>query len=252
MQIIKTAKEFQALRKTLNSSMGFVPTMGNLHEGHATLLRRSKNENDLTVLSIFINPTQFNNPEDFKNYPKTLEDDIRLAENIGVDYLFLPTNTDIYPDNYNYKVSESELSAILEGKFRPGHFEGMLTIVLKLLLIVSPTRAYFGEKDYQQYKLVQKMAEAFFLNIDIVGCPTIRNKNNLPLSSRNNRFTPEQFEAVQVFPKIFHADLTPEVITEQLIQSGFEVEYVEEREGRRFAAVKYAGIRLIDNVGGNT
>jgi pantoate--beta-alanine ligase len=251
MQIINSPQAFQVLRKTLSGKVGFVATMGNLHEGHASLLQRSKQENTTTVLSIFINPTQFNNPEDFKNYPKTLEQDIQLAKNLSIDYLFLPDNTDLYPDNYKYKMSESEVSAILEGKFRPGHFEGMLTIVLKLLLIVSPTRAYFGEKDYQQFILIKRMAEAFFLNTEIIGCPTIRNKNNLPLSSRNNRFTPEQFEKIQAFPKIFHTNLTPTEMTEQLIQSGFEVEYIEEREGRRFAAVKYAGIRLIDNIGGN-
>lgn len=252
MQIINSPKEFQAIRKTFTVSVGFVPTMGNLHEGHASLVHKSKQENDITVLSIFINPTQFNNPEDFKNYPKTLEDDITLAKNIGVDYLFLPNNSDIYPDNYNYKVSESKISTILEGKFRPGHFEGMLTIVLKLLLITRPTRIYFGEKDYQQYQLIRNMAEAFFLETDVIGCETVRNENNLPLSSRNNRFTPEQFEAVQAFPKIFHANLAPAEIKQQLTQAGFEVEYVEEYEGRRFAAVKYAGIRLIDNIGENT
>lgn len=247
MQIINSPQAFQTIRKTLTGSVGFVPTMGNLHEGHASLLRRSIEENDVTVLSIFINPTQFNNTEDFKNYPQTREDDIALAKKLGVDYLFLPNHSDIYPDNYNYKVSESEISAMLEGKFRPGHFEGMLTIVLKLLLIVSPTRAYFGKKDYQQYQLIKHMADAFFLETDVIGCETIRNENNLPLSSRNNRFTAEQFEHVQLFPTLFQANLTTDEIKTELIKSGFEVDYIEEHEGRRFAAVKYAGIRLIDN-----
>ncbi len=250
MQIINTPQAFQAMRKTLTGSVGFVPTMGNLHEGHASLLRKSKQENDITVLSIFINPTQFNNAEDFKHYPRTLEDDLTSAKQLDVDIVFLPTQENIYPDDYTYKVSAFNLwlSSELEGKFRPGHFEGMLTIVLKLLLITRPTRAYFGEKDYQQYQLIKKMAEAFFLDMEIIGCPTIRNSNGLPLSSRNNRFTPEQLEAAQQFPKIFHADLTSEQIRVQLTKAGFEVEYIEEYEGRRFAAVKYASVRLIDNI----
>jgi pantoate--beta-alanine ligase len=125
MKVISNIQEFQALRQTLTGSMGFVPTMGNLHEGHASLLAKSQQENNITILSIFINPTQFNNPEDFKNYPKTLEQDIKLAESLNIDYLFLPTPADIYPDNYNYRVSEKMISAELEGKFRPGHFEGI-------------------------------------------------------------------------------------------------------------------------------
>jgi len=250
MQIVKTAEEFKAIRKSIadTQSIGFVPTMGNLHDGHASLLAKAKLENTLTVLSIFINPTQFNNPEDFKHYPKSLDHDITLAEALNTDYLFLPNNRDIYPDNYNYKITESELSRILEGKFRPGHFEGVLTIVLKLLLITKPTRAYFGEKDYQQFILVKNMAQAFFLDTQIIGCETIRNENKLPLSSRNNRFTAEQFEKVQNFPKIFHDNLSPEEITAELMKAGFEVEYIQDYHSRRFAAVKFGGIRLIDNV----
>lgn len=248
MQKINSVKDFQIIRKTLDKSVGFVSTMGNLHDGHLSLLVKSKEENDITVLSIFINPTQFNNADDFKLYPKTLTEDCKLAESVEVDYLFVPSFSDIYPDSYNYKVSESKVSALLEGKRRPGHFEGMLTIVLKLLLIIRPTRAYFGEKDFQQMILVKKMAEAFFLETEIISCPTIRNRNGLPLSSRNNRFTAEQFEKAQLLPHLFHGSQTPEEIASQLILAGFEVEYIEDFDRRRFAAVSLDGIRLIDNI----
>lgn len=248
MQIINSVKDFQKIRKTLDKDIGFVATMGNLHEGHSSLLVKSKEENDITVLSIFINPTQFNNAEDLIRYPKTLTEDCKLAESLAVDYLFLPSYSEIYPDNYNYKVSESTVSTLLEGKRRPGHFEGMLTIVLKLLLIIRPKKAYFGEKDFQQMVLVRNMTEAFFLETDIIACPTIRNTNGLPLSSRNNRFSPEQSEKAQLFPQLFHTPQTPEKITSQLILEGFEVEYIEDYESRRYAAVSLDDIRLIDNI----
>lgn len=250
MQIVKSPQEFQQLRKNLQGSIGFVPTMGNLHDGHASLIQKSKQENKITAISIFVNPTQFNNPDDFKHYPRTVEQDLALAEQLGVDIVFLPTKENMYADDYAYRVSatDSWLTSELESKSRPGHFEGVLTVVLKFFLIIRPTRSYFGEKDYQQYQLIKKMAEAFFLDTTVVGCPPIRNQNGLPLSSRNNRFTPEQFEHVQLFPKIFHADLSPEEITSQLISAGFEVDYIEDYESRRFGAVKFGGIRLIDNI----
>ncbi|HEV2613192.1 MAG TPA: pantoate--beta-alanine ligase [Gammaproteobacteria bacterium] len=250
MQIVKSPQEFQQLRKNLQGSIGFVPTMGNLHDGHASLLAKSKSENTITAISIFVNPTQFNNPDDFKHYPRTVEQDLTLAEQLGVDIVFLPTKENMYADDYAYRVfaTDSWLTSELESKSRPGHFEGVLTVVMKLFLIIRPTRAYFGEKDYQQYQLIKKMAEAFFLDTTVVGCPPIRNENGLPLSSRNSRFTPEQFKHVQLFPKIFHADLSPEEITAQLIKLGFEVDYIEDYESRRFGAVKFAGVRLIDNV----
>lgn len=248
MKLINSVEDFQKVRKTLDKSIGFVPTMGNLHEGHSSLLLKSKTENDVTILSIFINPTQFNNEDDFKCYPKTLAEDCKLADSLKVDYLFMPSSSDIYPDKYTFKVSELNSSAILEGKHRPGHFEGMLTIVLKLLLIIRPARAYFGEKDFQQLILVKKMVEAFFIQTEIIGCPTIRNKNGLPLSSRNSRLSAEQFERAQLFPRLLHTSESPEIIVNQLISAGFEVDYIEDYQDRRFAAVSLDGIRLIDNI----
>ena len=146
--------------------IGFVPTMGNLHQGHLSLLERCCTENDISVLSIFINPTQFNNKNDYTNYPQTLEQDLALAEKAKVDYILMPTYSELYPDDFAYQVSETKISQELEGKFRPGHFTGMLTVVLKLLLLVKAHRAYFGEKDYQQLQLIRGMAKSFFLETE--------------------------------------------------------------------------------------
>ena len=232
-----------------NHSIGFVPTMGNLHEGHVSLIQQSKQQNDKTVLSIFINPTQFNNADDFNRYPKTVEQDKALAKKHGVDEIILPDYNLLYPDNYNYKITECNISKILEGQYRPGHFDGVLTVVLKLLLIIKPTRAYFGEKDYQQLVLVKNMVKSFFVETDIVGCPTVRNKQGLPLSSRNSLLTPEQYKQANYFPAIFHnKNLSCQEITEKLKRAGFEVDYIEDYNNRRFAAVKIGNIRLIDNI----
>src|SRR5262249_39761740 len=159
------------------------PTMGHLHVGHLSLCHRAKIENDVTVVSIFINPTQFNEANDFKSYPRTLEQDKTLLMEADIDYVFVPETEAIYRDNYEMVVSESLLSTCLEGEFRPGHFNGMLTVVLKLLNLIHPTRAYFGEKDYQQLLLIKKMVEAFFLPIEIIGCPILRDTDGVAFSS---------------------------------------------------------------------
>ena len=150
MQIFSAITEWQALRATLSNTIGFVPTMGSLHAGHASLLTRARQENQFTVLSIFINPTQFNQASDFANYPKTIDEDLALAQQLGIDAVLLPTADQMYTDQYHYQVQETELSQILCGKHRPGHFTGMLTVVLKLLLLAQATNAYFGDKDFQQ------------------------------------------------------------------------------------------------------
>ena len=250
MNIITEVKEWQQIRKTLNNKpIGLVPTMGNLHQGHASLIEQSVKNNEITILTIFINPMQFNNKEDLENYPKTLEKDCELAKELGVDYLLLPDRDDIYPDNYNFRVTEnSDYSTMLEGEYRPGHFTGMLTIVLKLLLLTNPTRAYFGEKDYQQLQLVKAMAEAFLLETEIIPCPIIRNDSGLPLSSRNNRLTPKELEVASLFSKLLTANLSLTEIKNKLTETGFVVDYIEENNGRRLGAVKLGNIRLIDNV----
>lgn len=250
MIIFKSIEEWRKFRKGLakDDTVGFVPTMGNLHVGHESLLLQSIAENDKTVLSIFVNPTQFNNKNDIENYPRTFEQDVQWAQRVGVNFILAPTEQEIYPDHYRYTINESRHTQILEGKYRPGHFEGVLTIVMKLLMLVQPQRAYFGEKDYQQLQLIRELVEAFFIDTEIVSCPTIRNENGLPHSSRNNRFTAEQFQQVQQFPQIFHLNSHCADISLALSAAGFEVEYVEEFENRRFAAVRFAGVRLIDNI----
>ena len=161
MNIVSDLKEWQAIRNSISSkSIGFVPTMGNLHEGHRSLCEKAKLENDIAVVSIFVNPHQFNQITDFEKYPRTLEQDKALLTAEKIDYLLLPNADAIYADNYQYKITESKLSAKLEGEYRPGHFDGVLTIVLKLLNLVQPTQAYFGEKDYQQMLLIKEMAQS--------------------------------------------------------------------------------------------
>lgn len=250
MQIINNITAWKAERKKLaGKTLGFVPTMGNLHDGHASLLKRSVVENEVTVLSIYTNPTQFDNQTDFINYPKTLEQDINLAGTLKVDYILTPNYQELYPDNYAFSVIEkSEQSLILEGKFRPGHFTGMLTIVLKLLLLTQPNRAYFGEKDYQQLMLVRALAEAFLLDVQIVACPTVRNADGLPLSSRNNRLSQEKLNHAAFFSSLLASSLSIAEIKNRLSASGFSIDYIEEHNGRRFGAIKLDGIRLIDNI----
>lgn len=249
MKIFRSLDEWISVRNDLpaNLSLGFVPTMGNLHPGHRSLLITSKEENDYTLASIFINPTQFNRADDFTHYPRTLAADLELIEQAGVDYCLLPTEQAIYADGYRYQVQETKLCQLMEGKHRPGHFTGVLTIVMKLLNLARPQRAYFGEKDYQQYLLIREMAAAFFMNVEIKTCPTIREASGLAYSSRNNRLTPAQRIVAERFAQIFHQEKSCELIIEELQSHDIAVEYLEDYEGRRFTAVKIGDIRLIDN-----
>ncbi len=230
-----------------HTPLGFVPTMGNLHAGHMALIQQSLHENQKTIVSLFVNHAQFNQSADFENYPRTLDADIKKLEQAGVDYCFIPSQSDIYPDHYRYQIHETEQSLILEGAHRPGHFTGVLTVVMKLFNLIKPTRAYFGEKDYQQLSLIQGMIDAFFLNIELRACPTIRETNNLALSSRNNRLSDTGHQKAQRFAEIFHSASSSEQARAALRKIDIEIEYIEEHQGRRFAAVCVDGIRLIDN-----
>ncbi|KTD60010.1 pantoate--beta-alanine ligase [Legionella shakespearei] len=249
MQIFHNLEEWIAFRATLPAqcTLGFAPTMGNLHAGHASLFLASSKENDYTVSSLFINPTQFNRPDDFEHYPRTLEADIKLMTDSGVDFCILPNEKEIYADGYTYQVQENSLCQLMEGKHRPGHFNGVLTVVMKLLNLTRPTTAYFGEKDYQQYLLIRGMAQALFMNVAIKSCPTIREESGLAFSSRNNRLTPEQKILAEEFARIFHQDKACAMIIEELNAQGIKVDYIEEHQGRKFAAVMIGDIRLIDN-----
>jgi len=228
-------------------SVGFIPTMGALHAGHLSLVRRAADENSMVAVSIFINPTQFNDADDLKHYPRKLDTDISLLKTLKTDVLLAPDVNDMYPDEYRYRVSESRESRILEGLFRPGHFEGVLTVVLKLLNIVRPTRAYFGEKDWQQLKLIQGMAKALFLDTEIIACPTIREKDGLAISSRNKLLDRNERGRAAEFHHILSEKTAPEAKSAALAGAGFKVDYVEERQGRVLGAVRLGKVRLIDN-----
>ncbi len=262
MEIFKSLGEFRAWRDRLAEheiksgarlKMGFVPTMGALHEGHASLLRQSASDNEITILSIYVNPTQFNRPDDLAKYPRTTGQDLEIAHRCGVDAVLIPTaSEDLYPDQYTFQIVEKEFSKILEGEHRPGHFEGMLTVVLKLLNVARASKAYFGEKDFQQLALVRGMAKAFFLQTEIVGCPTIRESDGLAMSSRNLRLSksdrliaPKLFSAMTEFSNLADARKVLEEI-------GFKVDYLvdhtHEGSTRRLVAASLGEVRLIDNV----
>ncbi|MBT3275496.1 MAG: pantoate--beta-alanine ligase [Spirochaetales bacterium] len=237
----------QQIRSTGNT-LGFVPTMGALHDGHMSLVDRSLKENEITVVSIFINPTQFNDADDYSGYPRPLDDDLALLEKAGVGIAFCPSKKEIYPDGYCYRIQENSFSNELEGAFRPGHFDGVLTVVMKLLNIVAPNRAYFGEKDWQQYLLIREMATAFFLDMEIVSCRLVRDVDGLALSSRNALLSSSERAVAPRFFEILSDETPIKDKWESLGKAGFEVEYIEERDNRILAAVKLGGIRIIDNV----
>ncbi|MES2965663.1 MAG: pantoate--beta-alanine ligase [Bdellovibrionota bacterium] len=248
-RVIRDLAEWRKLRSEWpGRTIGFVPTMGALHEGHASLLRRAREENEVVVLSIYVNPTQFNDPKDLEAYPATLDQDVAVATREGVDVVLTPTYPQIYPDGFRYRVTENQLANELEGAHRPGHFDGVLTVVLKLLNLVRPTRAYFGEKDHQQLSLVKGMAEAFFLETEIVPCATLRENDGLAMSSRNVKLSRDARELAPRFAAALFEAPTATEARMRLAKEGFEVDYVEDVANRRYGAVRIGGVRLIDNV----
>lgn len=183
--------EYLSKERKIGKSIGFVPTMGALHEGHLSLIRRSISENDLTVCSVFVNPIQFNNKKDLENYPRTLDNDLKILEKAGCDVVFTPKVEEIYPNGEtgSIDIDFGYLDKILEGKFRPGHFKGVAIVVKKLLEIIEPHNAYFGKKDYQQFLVISQMVKQFNLPVGIIPCPIIREPDGLAMSSRNMRLT---------------------------------------------------------------
>lgn len=251
MQTVSNAAEWRTVRDSAQfegRTVGFVPTMGALHPGHRQLLERARAENDIVVLSIFVNRPQFNDPTDETNYPRTWERDLEQAREVGVDFVFAPSYEDMYPDDYRYRVVERGLSELMEGTHRPGHFDGVLTVVLKLLLLVRAQRAYFGEKDLQQVLLVRDMAAAFFLPVEIVPCPTVRDDNGLALSSRNTRLSESGREHASHFSRVLRDVDDISEARSTLESAGFEVDYIENYGNWRLGAVHLEGVRLIDNV----
>jgi pantoate--beta-alanine ligase len=229
-------------------SLGFIPTMGALHEGHLSLVHRSRSENDLTLVSIFVNPTQFDDPGDLERYPRTLETDLAALNAERADFVLVPWAQDLYRDEFGYRVTENQLSSELEGAQRPGHFDGVLTVVMKLLNIAQADRAYFGEKDWQQLSLVRGMVEAFFMPTAIVACPTVRDADGLALSSRNTRLAAADRQKAAEFHRALSSASTADEARSMLTAAGFLVDYVEDRWNRRLGAVRLGDVRLIDNV----
>lgn len=248
LKIFESISEWIKFRAEIKGEIGFVPTMGALHQGHISLVKRSTEDNPLTLVSIYVNPTQFDDPGDLEKYPKTLAADVKCLQEAGADFLLLPRYEELYPDRFRYQLKEVELSKILCGKTRPGHFKGMLTVVLKLLNIAEAARAYFGEKDYQQFLLIKGMAEAFFLKTEIIGMKTWREADGLAMSSRNVNLKPSERELAKELPSLLKSSKSAEAAKVSLTARGFQVDYVEDLWGRRFGAVKIGSVRLIDNV----
>jgi len=235
-------------RKCEQPRIGFVPTMGALHAGHLSLVEFARQTCDLVVVSLFVNPTQFNDTGDFENYPQPGNEDLALCRSAGVDCVFAPAREELYPDGYRFRMTESEYSRKWEGQFRPGHFDGVLSVVLKLFMIVQPTHAWFGEKDWQQLRLIEDMTEAYFLGIEIRRGPTVRESDGLALSSRNARLSRRARAQAPDFHQVLESAESVEDARRQLGAAGFEVEYVAEEPGRRLGAVVLDGVRLIDNL----
>jgi pantoate--beta-alanine ligase len=277
MIILRNLPEVQSLiaeLKTENKSIGFVPTMGALHQGHITLVEKSKSQNDFTIVSVFVNPTQFNNLEDLEKYPRTEDADVQLLEQAGVDAVFFPTVEVIYPDGAeSSKFEFNGLENQMEGKFRPGHFDGVGTVVNRFFEIIHPNRAYFGEKDYQQLRIIQKMVENLGLDLEIVPVPIKRADDGLAMSSRNKRLTPEMldespkiYEILQKAKKYIQThsvEETKKMVEEEFSKTKLELEYIEiadektlesladftpDQGIRAFIAAFAGDIRLIDNL----
>lgn len=212
---ISQLRECLAELRSKGQSIGFVPTMGALHEGHASLVRRSVKENDVTVVSIFLNPTQFNDPKDLERYPRTLEADCRLLEACGADIAFAPTVKEIYPEPDTRQFSYPPTDSVMEGAMRPGHFNGVCQIVSKLFSYVEPDRSYFGEKDYQQIAVIRRMAADLGIKSQIVPCPVVRQSDGLALSSRNTLLSEEERITAANIYRIMKESLTKNLSVQQ-------------------------------------
>jgi len=208
MQVFKEIKPLKAFLKDKRNTIaiGLVPTMGALHAGHLSLIRASKEENQLTICSIFVNPTQFNNPKDLEKYPRNLDGDLRLLEQAGCDVVFAPDRTEMYQNTSNIKFDFGHLDKILEGEYRPGHFSGVALVVSKLFHIVQPTLAYFGQKDFQQFKIIEKLVDELKFDIQLKRMPVFREEDGLAMSSRNMRLNEsERKKAVLLYESLIEA-----------------------------------------------
>lgn len=277
MIVVETVDKLRAIlaaARAEGKSVGLVPTMGALHEGHASLVQRSVEENDVTVVSVFVNPTQFNDKGDLERYPRTLDADCALLSSLGANYVFAPSVEEVYPEPDTRVFDFAPLDKVMEGVYRPGHFNGVAQIVSKLFMYVEPDRAYFGEKDFQQLAIIREMVRQLGFKLQVVGCPIVREKDGLALSSRNTLLTPEQrITALAISKTLFasldYAKLHTLTETKQMVEQaiagteGLELEYYEVVNGNTLQPVAswddtdyivgcitvYCGkVRLIDNI----
>jgi len=274
LQTILETRKFIAEAREQGKSIGFVPTMGALHEGHLELVRKAGKENAIIIVSIFVNPIQFNHREDLEKYPRVIEADLIALKNTPCSAVFSPSESEMYPEPLTADYDFGQLDSVMEGKFRPGHFKGVGIVVKRLFDIVTPDRAYFGEKDYQQLAIIQHLVKSQNLPVKIIGCPTVREPDGLAMSSRNKRLTPEERAvAPAIFNSLIHARekhswFTPEgvekMITGEIGQDlRFRVEYVQVADATTLmpvidwaqtdhavvcVAVYLGQVRLIDNI----
>ena len=252
MNVVQTIEETRlALEPSRGGSIGLVPTMGSLHEGHIALLRSARAENETVVMSLFVNPAQFGDASDLAKYPRDEERDLELAREAGADLVFAPSVDEMYPPGFQTWVDVTELGAILEGRFRPGHFRGVATIVLKLLNIVRPTRVYFGQKDAQQVEVIRRLAADLAVEVELRIVPTVRDADGLALSSRNARLTAEERAAALALPRALTTRDRAAALAELASSNGLEVDYVEVVDFDPpvlAGAVRVGSTRLIDNV----
>ncbi len=274
MKVVRSIPDLKTVLRKMQGSQGFVPTMGFLHEGHLSLVRRAKAENDYTTVSIFVNPTQFLPHEDFTTYPRDEGRDLTLLEKEGTDLVFVPGVKDIYPDGYRTFINVEGFSDVLEGAHRPGHFRGVATVVAKLFNLMEPAKAYFGQKDAQQLLVIKKMVADLDMNVEVIGCPTVREEDGLAMSSRNVYLNPEQrrdarilFQALFTAHELWRAGErdgdTLRSRIRQMIEAvpGTQIDYVSLADPATLTevkqitssalmslAVRFGRIRLIDNV----
>jgi len=249
MHISNTVAEWMERRRAITAGrIGFVPTMGALHRGHASLVERCRGENEVVVVSIFVNPSQFNDPRDLERYPRTLDQDLAVLKDLGADEVLIPPASELYPHGYRFRVEAENMTSVMEGAHRPGFLQGVMTIVMKLLNLVRADRAYFGEKDYQQLKIITDMVEDFFIPTEIIPCPTVREESGLAESSRNTLLPAEARRKASCLFRALSTAQDLAAARSVLEAAGFQVDYVEEHWGRRFAAARLEDVRLIDNV----
>ena len=252
MNVVETIEETRrTLEPSREGSIGLVPTMGSLHEGHLALLRAARAENEMVVMSLFVNPAQFGDASDLAKYPRDEKHDLQLAREAGVDLVFAPSADEMYPPGFQTWVDVTELGEILEGRFRPGHFRGVATVVLKLLNVVRPTCVYFGQKDAQQVAVIRQLVADLAVEVELRVVPTVRDDDGLALSSRNARLTADERTAALALPRALATRDRDTALAELASSNGLEVDYVEVADFDPpvlAGAVRVGSTRLIDNV----